>query len=43
MKRLDFADDELARIDSLARDGGINLWAESSDIVELPAAQGVPA
>ncbi|MBB3345950.1 L-glyceraldehyde 3-phosphate reductase [Sphingomonas sp. BK069] len=43
VKRLDFAEDELARIDSLARDGGINLWAESSDIVELPAAQGVPA
>jgi L-glyceraldehyde 3-phosphate reductase len=43
VKRLDFAPDELAAIDQAAQDGGINLWAESSDIVELPAAQGVPA
>ncbi|KTT72792.1 L-glyceraldehyde 3-phosphate reductase [Sphingomonas sanguinis] len=41
--RLDFTSDELAAIDQAARDGGINLWAESSDITELPAAQGVPA
>lgn len=41
--RLDFTPDELAAIDRAAQDGGINLWAESSDIAELPAAQGVPA
>ncbi|MGK6324151.1 L-glyceraldehyde 3-phosphate reductase [Sphingomonas sp. DT-51] len=41
--RLDFTPDELARIDAVAADGGINLWAESSDIVDLPAAQGIPA
>ncbi|KTT74713.1 L-glyceraldehyde 3-phosphate reductase [Sphingomonas endophytica] len=42
VKRLDFAADELAAIDAAAADGGINLWATSSDIAELPAAQGVP-
>lgn len=43
IKRLDFSADELAAIDKAAEDGGINLWAESSDIAALPAAQGVPA
>ena len=42
IKRLDFSADELAAIDKAAEDGGINLWAESSDIAALPAAQGVP-
>jgi L-glyceraldehyde 3-phosphate reductase len=41
--RLDFSAEELAAIDAAAEDGGINLWAESSDISALPAAQGVPA
>ncbi|WP_033921427.1 L-glyceraldehyde 3-phosphate reductase [Sphingomonas sp. 37zxx] len=41
-RRLDFTADELAAIDSAAQDGGINLWATSSDIAELPAAQGMP-
>ncbi len=31
LDNLDFSDDELSRIDKLAIDGGINLWAESSD------------
>nr|GFD58234.1 hypothetical protein [Tanacetum cinerariifolium] len=43
IKMLDFAADELAAIDQAAADGGINLWAESSDIAALPAAQGAPA
>jgi len=43
VKTLDFSPDELAAIDKAAADGGINLWAESSDIVTLPAAQGLPA
>ena len=43
IQRLDFSADELSAIDKAAEDGGINLWAESSDIVTLPAAQGVPA
>ncbi|MGE7204168.1 L-glyceraldehyde 3-phosphate reductase [Sphingomonas sp. NPDC019816] len=41
LDRLDFAAEELAAIDRAAADGGINLWAESSDIVDMPAAQGV--
>ncbi|WP_267348604.1 L-glyceraldehyde 3-phosphate reductase [Sphingomonas carotinifaciens] len=41
--RLDFTPEELSAIDDAAADGGINLWAGSSDIVDLPAAQGVPA
>jgi L-glyceraldehyde 3-phosphate reductase len=41
IKMLNFAADELAAIDKAAEDGGINLWAESSDIAALPAAQGV--
>jgi L-glyceraldehyde 3-phosphate reductase len=40
---LHFAAEELAAIDKAAEDGGINIWSESSDIVDLPAAQGVPA
>jgi L-glyceraldehyde 3-phosphate reductase len=40
---LHFAEEELAAIDKAAEDGGINIWSESSDIVDLPAAQGVPA
>ena len=43
VKTLDFTSEELAAIDTKADDGGINLWAGSSDIVDLPAAQGVPA
>jgi L-glyceraldehyde 3-phosphate reductase len=43
VKALDFSADELAAIDKAADDGGLNLWAESSDIDTLPAAQGVPA
>lgn len=43
VRRLDFASEELAAIDQAAEDGGINLWAESSDIVAMPAAQGIPA
>ncbi len=31
LDRLDFTDDELTRIDDLAVDSGINLWASSSD------------
>lgn len=42
VRRLDFSTEELAAIDRAAEDGGINLWAESSDIVGMPAAQGVP-
>ncbi len=42
VKRLDFSAGELEAIDAAAQDGGINLWAGSSDIVDLPAAQGVP-
>ncbi|MBB3878525.1 L-glyceraldehyde 3-phosphate reductase [Sphingomonas pseudosanguinis] len=42
VRRLDFLAEELAAIDRAAEDGGINLWAESSDIVDMPAAQGVP-
>ena len=43
IKRLDFSAEELAAIDGAAEDGGINLWSSSSDIVTLPAAQGIPA
>ncbi|KQN94013.1 aldo/keto reductase [Sphingomonas sp. Leaf231] len=43
VKRLAFSTDELAAIDKAAADGGINLWAESSAIATLPAAQGVTA
>jgi L-glyceraldehyde 3-phosphate reductase len=31
LARLDFDDDELGEIDRHAREGGINLWASSSD------------
>jgi L-glyceraldehyde 3-phosphate reductase len=31
LDNLEFSDDELNRIDALATDGGINLWAESSN------------
>ena len=31
LDRLDFTDDELAEIDALAVEGGINLWKTSSD------------
>lgn len=41
--RLDFTTDELGATDRAAIDGGINIWAQSSDIVNLPRAQGVPA
>jgi L-glyceraldehyde 3-phosphate reductase len=30
LERLDFTDDELAKIDNYAVDGGINIWAASS-------------
>ncbi|MCC2977028.1 L-glyceraldehyde 3-phosphate reductase [Sphingomonas sp. PL-96] len=40
LNRLDFTDDELARIDAHAGEGGINLWEESASIRELPAAGG---
>ncbi len=43
VKTLDFSAEELAAIDKAAEDGGINLWAESSDIVTLPSAQGISA
>ena len=43
VKRLDFSTEDLAAIDKAAEDGGINIWSSSSDIVALPAAQGVPA
>jgi L-glyceraldehyde 3-phosphate reductase len=43
VKRLDFSDAELAAIDATVEDGGINIWSGSSDITELPAAQGVLA
>lgn len=43
VKRMDFAPDELAAIDATVADGGINIWSDSSDIRELPAAQGRPA
>jgi L-glyceraldehyde 3-phosphate reductase len=39
----DFSSEELAAIDAAADDGGLNLWSGSSDIVDLPKAQGVPA
>ena len=32
LDRLDFTDDELAEIDRYATDGGINLWARSSEV-----------
>lgn len=31
LDRLDFTDEELAQIDRLAIDGGVNLWAQSSE------------
>ena len=40
---LDFTRDELVGIDRAAEDGGINIWAGSTDILALPAAQGRPA
>jgi L-glyceraldehyde 3-phosphate reductase len=43
IKQLAFSAEELAAIDGAAEDGGLNLWSGSSDIVTLPAAQGVPA
>jgi L-glyceraldehyde 3-phosphate reductase len=43
VKRLDFEAAERAQIDATVKDGGINIWSGSSDIVTLPAAQGVPA
>ncbi|SOB86417.1 L-glyceraldehyde 3-phosphate reductase [Sphingomonas guangdongensis] len=39
---LGFSAAELDAIDRAAADGGINIWAGSSDITALPAAQGVP-
>ena len=42
IRQLDFSAEELAAIDAVAVDGGINLWSGSSDIVALPAAQGIP-
>ena len=38
---LGFRAEELMAIDAAAADGGINIWSESSDIVELPSAQGM--
>jgi L-glyceraldehyde 3-phosphate reductase len=32
LERLDFADEELARIDQHAVDAGINLWARSAEV-----------
>jgi len=43
VKNLDFPAEDLAAIDAAAEDGGINIWSPSSDIAELPAAQGRPA
>jgi L-glyceraldehyde 3-phosphate reductase len=43
IRQLDFSAEELAAIDAAADDGGINIWSGSSDIVTLPAAQGVPS
>jgi L-glyceraldehyde 3-phosphate reductase len=43
VNNLDFSQEELAAIDRAAEDGGINLWAESSEIVTLPSPQGVLA
>ncbi|MFK3891258.1 L-glyceraldehyde 3-phosphate reductase [Sphingomonas sp. NPDC079357] len=43
VKALDFSAGDLAAIDKAAEDGGINLWADSSDITALPPAQGAPA
>ena len=40
---LSFEDEELAEIERHAADGAINIWSGSSDIAELPAAQGRPA
>ncbi|WP_121115984.1 L-glyceraldehyde 3-phosphate reductase [Croceibacterium ferulae] len=42
VKRLDFAEDELAAIDAAVAEGGINLWEVSSRITEVPPAGGVP-
>ncbi|MBB5714854.1 L-glyceraldehyde 3-phosphate reductase [Sphingomonas aerophila] len=42
-KNLSFSDDELARIEAATAEGDINIWSGSSDITELPAAQGKPA
>lgn len=39
--RLDFSQEELATIDATVDDGGINIWSGSSDILEVPAAQGI--
>lgn len=43
IRQPDFSADELTAIDEAADDGGINLWSGSSDIVALPAAQGLRA
>lgn len=40
LNRLDFSDDELARIDAHAAEGGINLWEGSSSLRETPPAGG---
>jgi L-glyceraldehyde 3-phosphate reductase len=40
LKRLDFSQDELDRIDTHAGDGGINLWESSSRLRETPAGGG---
>ncbi|WP_347302786.1 L-glyceraldehyde 3-phosphate reductase [Croceibacterium sp. TMG7-5b_MA50] len=42
LKRVDFTDGELARIEAIAADGGINLWEVSSRITEVPQAGGMP-
>ena len=42
LRQLDFNAEDLTAIDDAAVDGGINLWSGSSDIVALPAAQGMP-
>jgi len=43
VKMLDFSAEDLAAIDTAAEDGGINIWSPSSEIVDVPAAQGRPA
>jgi L-glyceraldehyde 3-phosphate reductase len=43
VNNLDFSAEELAAIDAAAPDGAINIWSDSSDIRELPAAQERPA
>jgi L-glyceraldehyde 3-phosphate reductase len=43
INQLAFSKEELTAIDAAAQDGKINLWSSSSEIVDVPAAQGMPS